>query len=344
MFQHAVAEAIKHITSAHNYIDDIIIASPSPEEHVEDVIKVIKRLNELNLRINFEKSAWAMPEIILLGYRITAAGIKIEPEKLVSLQNMTVARTGKEFEKHLGLFNYFRELIPCYSKIMAPLEKLRKMARIEPSPVLVAIYDKINKILASDLVLSFPDFGKPFKVGTDASKTGIGVTLYQEEGQAVKYISLCTRFVMLKALKDKNQFTVAQSLLETFCTFGFPVILQSDNGTEFVNRVVEKMIEIARTEHRTITAYNPQANGVAERFIGTMANCILKLLKGNSASWEKQVPVVQYYMNNKITTRTGSRPFTLLFSRGAQPREDHTVGAVKPPINEEILKRRLEYI
>ena len=100
-------------------------------------------------------------------------------------------------------------------------------------------------------------------------------------------IDVCTRFVMLKALKDKNQFTVAQSLLETFCTFGFPVILQSDNGTEFVNRVIKKMIEIARTEHRTITAYNPQANGVAERFIGTMANCILKLLKGNSASWEK---------------------------------------------------------
>ncbi len=62
--------------------------------------------------------------------------------------------------------------------------------------------------------------------------------------------------------------------METFCTFGFSVILQSDNDTEFVNDVVKKMIEIARTEHRKITAYNPQANGVAERFIGTMANCI----------------------------------------------------------------------
>jgi uncharacterized protein (DUF2235 family) len=38
-----------------NYIDDIIVFSNSLEEHVEHARKVLARLNDFNLRVNFEK-------------------------------------------------------------------------------------------------------------------------------------------------------------------------------------------------------------------------------------------------------------------------------------------------
>jgi hypothetical protein len=56
------------------------------------------------------------------------------------------------------------------------------------------------------------------------------------------------------------------SLLSIFSLVGFPKILQSDNGTEFVNNVVETLTEIMTVEHRIITPYNPRVNGAAEKW------------------------------------------------------------------------------
>ena len=49
-----------------------------------------------------------------------------------------------------------------------------------------------------------------------------------------------TKFVMLRPLKSKRAAEVALNLLDIFCEIGAPVILQSDNGREFVNEVIRQ--------------------------------------------------------------------------------------------------------
>lgn len=44
-----------------------------------------------------------------------------------------------------------------------------------------------------------------------------------------------TKFVQIKALKTKRAEEVAKHIIDIFCIFGAPMILQSDNGREFVN-------------------------------------------------------------------------------------------------------------
>ncbi len=87
--------------------------------------------------------------------------------------------TGNQLEKHLGFFNYFREMIPNYSKLMAPLESLRKASTIVWTQEFRELYAKIRAILTSEIILSYPDFAQPFNIGTDASNRGIGSVLYQ---------------------------------------------------------------------------------------------------------------------------------------------------------------------
>ena len=48
-----------------------------------------------------------------------------------------------------------------------------------------------------------------------------------------------TKFVNLRANKTKRATEVAYNLLDFFCVFGAPSVLQSDNGREFVNSVIE---------------------------------------------------------------------------------------------------------
>jgi hypothetical protein len=101
-----------------------------------------------------------------------------------------------QVEKHLGFFNFFREVIPLYSKLTAPLDKLRKAGSLEGIWTLEhsKTYDKIKQALISSQILSFPDFAKPFKIGTDASDRGIGAILYQEaEDSKIRYIAFAAR-------------------------------------------------------------------------------------------------------------------------------------------------------
>ncbi len=70
-------------------------------------------------------------------------------------------------------------------------------------------------------------------------------------------VDVFTKFVWLKPLLTKDRYDVAQALFDIFCLFGFPKILQSDNGTEFVNQILQAMQQIAGILQRLILAYNP---------------------------------------------------------------------------------------
>ena len=46
-----------------------------------------------------------------------------------------------------------------------------------------------------------------------------------------------TKFTILEAMKTKEAVEVAGNLVKIFKTFSAPLILHSDNGREFVNKV-----------------------------------------------------------------------------------------------------------
>lgn len=62
-------------------------------------------------------------------------------------------------------------------------------------------------------------------------------------------VDICTRFVFLVPLKDKTAKTIATELFKIFTLIGFPRILQSDNGKEFVNDALKVMTRLMGTQH-----------------------------------------------------------------------------------------------
>ena len=50
------------------------------------------------------------------------------------------------------------------------------------------------------------------------------------------------KFLSLRALKTKRAEEVAYNLIEIFCIFGAPCILQSDNGREFTSAVISECV------------------------------------------------------------------------------------------------------
>jgi hypothetical protein len=137
------------------------------------------------------------------------------------------------------------------------------------------------------------------------------------EGYTALLVFICvfSGFVALFPIKTTSAICVAEKLWFLCSLLGFPKILQSDNGTEFANKVVHEMVQLMRIDRRFIAPYNPRCDGKVERAIGVIMSVIKKLLQGSEQHWPLFVPLAQLCVNNKISSLTQSTPFSLMFAR-----------------------------
>ncbi len=124
-----------------------------------------------------------------------------------------------------------------------------------------------------------------------------------------------TRFVILRAIQSKTQEAVAKELLDVFVTFGFPKIIQSDNGREFKNILLGAWESMGLFEHRKSTPYHPRCNGIVERANSDIIRMLKALCKGKTTAWDQYLGLVQFYKNTITTRSHQSSPFALMFCR-----------------------------
>jgi len=128
-------------------------------------------------------------------------------------------------------------------------------------------------------------------------------------------IDVCTRFVILRPLRDKAAKSVAESLIETFANFGLPKIIQSDNGSEFNNVIITYLANFFCVDKRVSLPYHPRCNGIVEREMRTLLSTINKQIYCNLHIWKRALPATQIFTNSKIIRHSPLAPFTLMFSR-----------------------------
>ena len=78
---------------AFSYLDDIIIATETYEEHLKWLEHVLKRIREAGLTINREKSVFDKTEVKYLGVLVYRDGFRSDPEKIEPMLNFPVPRT-----------------------------------------------------------------------------------------------------------------------------------------------------------------------------------------------------------------------------------------------------------
>jgi hypothetical protein len=127
-----------------------------------------------------------------------------------------------------------------------------------------------------------------------------------------------TGFVNLFAIGTATGRNIAFCLLRWCATFGFPSIIQTDNGTEFTNSIVTEFISLMGADHRFATAYRPRTQGKIEASWRWIHNLIAKVVKGAKHQWSKTLPFVQLAVNNRVSSTVNASPFALMFGRDPQ--------------------------
>ena len=109
-----------------------------------------------------------------------------------------------------------------------------------------------------------------------------------------------TKFVILRALQTKRAAEVAYQLTDVFLLFGAPVILQSDNGSEFTADVIRELklmwpeLTLVHGKPR-----HPQSQGSVERANSDIKDMLISWLSDNNTrDWVSGIKFVQFYKNS----------------------------------------------
>ena len=103
----------------------------------------------------------------------------------------------------------------------------------------------------------------------------------------------------MEAIPTKEAVVVLKALAKIFCNTGMPKIIQSDNGREFKNDILQKYATTFGIEWRFSTPYKPSTNGRCERRHADLAK-ILKLLNTNNNNWCDELPFAVFEINSTL--------------------------------------------
>lgn len=178
------------------YVDDILLASKDVQQHFHDLRRVCRRLREVGLTVNLEKTTFCRREVPFLGFILTPQGVKADPEKLKALQNIPEPTSRLELQRVLGIFGYYRRFVVAYSTYLDSFrDLLNTKNRFQwtdyHSSEFRRLKESFIKVVALDNYLP----NREFRMQTDASKKGISAILYQIDDQGderiISVISRC---------------------------------------------------------------------------------------------------------------------------------------------------------
>lgn len=117
------------------------------------------------------------------------------------------------------------------------------------------------------------------------------------------------------AIADKSAKSVADFLYCIICRLGCMDTVISDQGREFVNEVVDTLMERFQTDHRITSAYHPQSNGQRERDNRTLKTALCKLVNEQGDDWDLYIPGVLFAYHTTIHSSTKCTPFEVMYGR-----------------------------
>ena len=180
-----VRRVVDGIEDTRHFMDDILVASETWQEHLLNVRRVLERLREAGLTIKPGKCQFGYSEIEFLGNRVGNGVKKPSKSKIEKIQNASFPKRKKQVRAFLGLCGFLRAYIPNFSSVAAPLTDATRKGEpneVRETEVRVRAFENLKKALCSEPILKLPDLEKDFYLQTDSSQDALGAVLFQDHG------------------------------------------------------------------------------------------------------------------------------------------------------------------
>src|SRR5678815_3045050 len=169
------------------FIDDILVMNESFPEHLKLLNDVLKKLEDVGIKVKVEKCEWFADEVEFLGHKVSVTGLKKAEKFVEKVRNFPKPRNVRELRGFLGLVEFGRKFMKDCSGVMKPLTEWtgkKKSTIVKWNDKMNEAFDKLKAEVAKDVELAYPDYSeyaKPLEVYTDASGYCMGGCLMQEQ-------------------------------------------------------------------------------------------------------------------------------------------------------------------
>nr|GEZ94665.1 DNA-directed DNA polymerase [Tanacetum cinerariifolium] len=159
--------------------------------------KMLKRCEDTNLCLNWEKSHFMVKEDIVLGHKIPKNVIEVDKAKFNVIAKLPHPTTVKGIHSFLGHAGFYRRFIQDFSKIAQPITRLlEKDTSFIFSKECIEAFQSLKKKLTEAPILVAPDWDLPFELMLDASDFSIVAVLEQRKTKHFQPIHYASKMMI----------------------------------------------------------------------------------------------------------------------------------------------------
>ncbi|GJV86527.1 reverse transcriptase domain-containing protein [Tanacetum coccineum] len=176
------------------FMDDFSVFENSFGNCLSHLDKMLKRCEDTNLCLNWEKSHFMVKEGIVLGHKISKNGIKVDKSKIDVIARLPHSTIVKGVRSFLGHAGFYRQFIKDFSKISRPMTHLlEKNTPFIFSNECIQAFETLKRKLTEAPILIAPDWDLPFELMCDASNFAIGAVLGQRHEKHFRTIHYASK-------------------------------------------------------------------------------------------------------------------------------------------------------
>ncbi|XP_075100112.1 uncharacterized protein LOC142176406 [Nicotiana tabacum] len=218
-FQHCISAIFSDMTEKflEIFMYDFTLFGKTFEDCLYHLTPGLKKCEETNLILNWEKYHFMVTEGIVLGHKISAKGIEVDKAKIDLIAGLPPPTTVKGIRSFLGHAGFYRRVIKDFSKISKPLTNLlMKDVKFEFSDDCRKAFKILKEHLTNAPIVISPDWSEPFEIMCDASDIAVRAILEQKRDKIFRPIYYASR-TLNEA--QKNYATTEKELLAVVFAF-----------------------------------------------------------------------------------------------------------------------------
>ncbi|GJT91518.1 reverse transcriptase domain-containing protein [Tanacetum coccineum] len=164
------------------FMDDFSVFGNSFDKCLNNLDKMLPRCKDAHLVLNWEKCHFMVKEGIVLGHKVSSAGLEVDKAKINVISKLPPPTNIKGVRSFLGHAGFYRRFIKDFSKITRSLTKLlEKDTPFEFDDECQKAFNLLKEKLTCAPMIISPNWNLLFELMCDASDFSVGAVLGQKD-------------------------------------------------------------------------------------------------------------------------------------------------------------------
>ena len=190
-FQRVMDGIFRDVPCVFVYLDDILVFSESPDQHLSDLQLVFDKLAQHKLRISLDKCEFMTDSLVFLGHQVSGSGIRPPRARVTQILDLPRPSDSAALRRYLGLIGFYRRMIPRFADVVFHLTELIRLCpkskELMWNEQQSQAFSDSKAALADACTLPHPlPQCSEYELVTDASQVAVGAVLHQiVDGESV---------------------------------------------------------------------------------------------------------------------------------------------------------------